>query len=274
MKPNQIVLFAGLFLSSLTFPSCQKEDVLPRAPVNEVPGTPTTPSNPTTPTTPTTPEPPVTNNSLVKQFGFETYRYDEQKRLVEVAYLNDLPQGYTITYQGNKAQRMNFKSGHYLLYTYEGDKVVKAKHFDAQHAIQFDHTFAYSGDLLVKKTTITYAGIPNGHLAIIDYKYDAQGNLTEQVITWSPSNSPEDMRGPKSIYWGNYDSKINPMPFIDTFLYLPGVKVSTNNPGFRDPGINKQFFTYTYHESGMPKERTFTLEGHPDFQPYTEKFTY
>lgn len=268
MRSIKIVLLAGLCMSAFTLTSCEKEDILP-APATQGPGKPTNPTNPTTPTSP------VTSTSLVKQFGLQTYRYDAQKRLVEVVFMDVTPHaGYTISYEGDKPVRLDFKHGHYLLYTYSGDKVVRARQYDAAHVLQFDHAFEYSGNLLTKKTTITYSGIPTGHLSIIDYKYDANGNLTEQVITWSPSNSPDDMRGPRSVYFGNYDTKINPLPFAENFIYLPGIKYSTNNPGFRDPGTNRQFFIYTYHESGMPKTRTFTIEGEPDFQPYTDMFSY
>lgn len=268
MKPKQLLLLAGLSLSALMFSSCDKEDVLPTTPT-----TPTTPpTNPTTPQNPT--PPPVTTNSLLKQFGTDVFRYDAQNRLVEVSYTFQADLGYTVVYEGDRPVRLNFKNGEYLLYTYKGDKVEKAVVYLADHQKKFDYTFAYNGDKLSKQTTITYLSPTWEKTSIIDFKYDANGNLTEQVITWWLSDSPDVLRGPSIIRWGNYDNKPNPMPYVESFFYLPGVKVSNNNPGFRDPGMNKELYTYTYHTSGMPKDRTMKLEPHPELPSHTVTYAY
>ncbi|MFD2512573.1 hypothetical protein ACFSRY_01730 [Pontibacter locisalis] len=269
MKPNQFLLMAGLGLATLTFSSCEKEQVLPATPGKPTTGTPTT----TTPPPVTTP--PVTTNSLVKQFDTDVFKYDARNRVVEVSYTYQADLGYAVVYEGSKVARLNYKNGDYALYTYEGDKVVKAVVHAPDNKVKFDYTLAYTGDRVVKLTTITFVDIPSkrGHLSIIDYKYDTKGNLAEQVLVWSPSNSPDDMRGPTVIKWGDYDNNPNPMPFTLHNLYIPGVKVSTNNPGFRDL-YGKELYAYTYHDSGMPKERTLRLEREPGLQPYTVKYTY
>lgn len=279
MKFNQLLLLAGLSLS-VVLSSCEKEDIMP-AIKNPTDG-PTTPgSGPTSPGGGTTnpgggtTTPPVTTNSLVKQFDTDIFEYDAQNRLVEVSYTFQADLGYAVVYESNKAIRLNYKNGDYALYSHDGDKVVKAVVYAPDNSVKFDYTLSYSGDRVVKLTTISYVGAPSGsgHLSIIDYKYDTKGNLTEQVLVWSPSNSPDDMRGPTVIKWGAYDNNPNPIPFTLHNLYIPGVKVSTNNPGFRELH-GKELYTYTYHASGMPNERTLRLESNPELQPYTVKYTY
>ncbi|MEJ8801980.1 hypothetical protein [Pontibacter sp. H249] len=268
MKPNQILLIAGLSMSALLFTACDKEDILPNTPAGPSTGAPA----PSTPQAPT--PPPVTTSNVLKQFGTDIFKYDAQNRLVEVSYTFQADLGYTVVYEGNRPARLNFKNGEYLLYTYNNDKVEKAIVYFTDHQKKFDYTFAYNGDKLVKQTTITYLGPNWEKTSISDFKYDASGNLTEQVIKWWLSDQPDVMRGPSTIKWGNYDNKPNPLPYALSSLYLPGVKLHTNNPGFRDPGLNKELYTYTYHASGMPKDRTLKLEPYPEQPAYTETYNY
>ncbi|MCX2740726.1 hypothetical protein [Pontibacter anaerobius] len=272
MKPFQSMLLAGLCLSAVAFSSCDREDVIPAKPAT---GTPP-PAKPTTPNTPppTNTPPPVTNNSLLKQFDTRIYTYDTQSRLVELSYTNQADIGYKVVYEGDRPVRLDFKNGEYLLYTYKGDKVDKAVVYSTNNQKRLAFTFAYSGDKLVKETLVMTLGPGWEKTSISDFKYDANGNLTESVVFWWLSDSPDVMRGPSIVKWGNYDNKPNPSPHAEFFYYLPGVKMFNNNPGFRDPGINKELYTYTYHASGMPKQRTVQLENHPELPPYTESYTY
>ena len=264
---NRYVLLAGFSLSVLTFSSCDKEDILPAAP--DLPTTPTTPQPDTPPANPT--PPPVTTNSLLKQLGTKHFRYDAQNRLVELSYSDQAHLGYTVGYEGNKPVRLNFKTGgNYLIYTYEGDKVVEAVRYYGENLVNYRYKLEYSGNKLVKKTTMSYARSSEGILGIEAYRYDANGNLTEISVAWSTSNKPEDMGRPMVIRWGSYDSKPNPAPYAESDLYLPGVKLFENNPGYRD----EELFTYTYHESGMPKQRSTRLQSHPNVPPFVTTYSY
>lgn len=265
MKPNQIVLLAGLCLATFTFTSCDKEDVLPNT--TEVPST-DSPSTPT-PGSPTTP-PPVTANSLLKQLGVKNYKYDSQNRLIELSYANQNYLGYTIVYEGDKPVRMNFKNGGYLLYTYQGDKVAEAVQYYGEGLVNYRHAFEYSGDKLVKKTTLSYAQSNEGRLYITEYVYDANGNLTDLIQAWSTSNRAEDLGQPITIKWGNYDNKPNPDLFANSDLYLPGVKLFQNNPGFK----NDEIYSYIYHDSGMPKIRYTKLQAYPHMQSVADHYAY
>lgn len=259
MKPNLLVLLAGLSLSVLTFSSCDKEDVLPA-----------TPSIPPTGTPSTTP-PPATTSSLLKQFGTRSFRYDAQNRLVELSYSDQQTHGYTVIWEGSKPVRLNFKGGsHYMLYTYTGDKVTEAVTYSGAHEPIYRYAFEYSGDKLVKETNLSYATSSEGRLHIIDYTYDANGNLTDLTQAWSSSSRTEDLGNPVKILWGRYDNKPNPLPYIQSNLFLPGVKLFENNPGFRD----EEIYTYSYHESGMPEQRSTKLQSHPHVPSFVERYTY
>lgn len=140
--------------------------------------------------------------------------------------------------------------------------------------VNYHHTFAYNGAKLVKKTTMSYAVHDADRLHVTEYKYDANGNMTELVQAWSTSNRVEDLAAPTSIYWGNYDDKPNPLPHAESDFYLPGVKLFQNNPGYRDPGSGKELYTYEYHESGMPQQRGTKLETHPHVPALIDNYTY
>ncbi|WP_237144874.1 hypothetical protein [Pontibacter pamirensis] len=269
MKPNQFVLLAGLSLS-VFLSSCDKEEILPSTPGQPSTGTPP-PTTPTTPPPTDNTPPPVTANSLLTQLGTRIFRYDAQNRLVEVSYSDQPTLGYMVVYEGDKPVRLNFKGGtNYLLYTYEGDKVVEAIRYYGENLINYHYTFEYSGEKLVKKTTMSYARYDEGRLGIAEYKYDANGNLTEIVQAWSTSNRIEDLGTSSTIYWGSYDDKPNPVPFAESEVYLPGVKLFENNPGFRDV----ERYTYVYHESGMPQQRYTKLETHPHVPAFIDSYTY
>ncbi|WP_242917796.1 hypothetical protein [Pontibacter liquoris] len=274
---NRYVLLTGLSLSALTLSSCDKENILPATP--GAPTTPTTPSpgtpppvtNPPGTPPPNTTPPPVSTNSLLKQLGTKNFRYDAQNRLVELSYSDLTHLGYTVAYEGDKPVRLNFKTGgNYLIYTYDGDKVVEAVRYYGENLVNYRYKLEYSGNKLVKKTTMSYTADPEGRLGIETYTYDANGNLTEIVVAWSTSNKPEDMGRPYVISWGSYDNKPNPTPYAESDLYLPGVKLFENNPGYRD----EELFTYTYHESGMPSQRYTRLQSHPSMPPLVTTYLY
>ncbi|PRY12424.1 hypothetical protein CLV24_108168 [Pontibacter ummariensis] len=278
MKPNQLLLLVGLSLATLTFSACDKEDVLPTTPTTPTtPSTPSTPpSTPSTPSTPTPPAtPPVTANSLVKQFGTQVFTYDAQNRLIEVSYSDQPTHGYTIQYESNKPVRLDYKLGNnYMLYTYEGDKVVEAVRYYGENLVNYRYKFEYQEDKLVKETVMSYATTDAGKLGIIEYKYDANGNMVELVQTWSTSNRMEDMGQPSVIKWGSFDEKQNPLPLTNSSYYLPGIKLFVNNPGYKDPGSGKEFYSYVYHASGMPLERATKLELYPWVQSFIDRYTY
>ncbi len=273
------MLAAGLSLSLLTLTSCEEEEVLPSVPGVPSTGTPPTtppanPAPPANPTPPATPAPPVTTNSLLTQLGTKVLKYDAQNRLVEVSYTDQQTHGYTVVYEGNKAVRLNFRSGGYLLYTYEGDKVVAAARYYGDNLVNYRYAFEYSGDKLVKQKQWSYAVSDAGFLTVNAYSYDANGNLTSILVSAAASGQEADLARSYQITWGGYDAKPNPMPFAESTIFLPGVKLFANNPGYRDSGSSKELFSYLYHESGMPDKRYTRLEGYPHVPAFTDTYTY
>ncbi|MBC5773032.1 hypothetical protein H8S95_03065 [Pontibacter sp. KCTC 32443] len=285
---------AGVGLS-VFLTSCDKEDVLPvidTPPATGTPGggtgsgtppatppatppvTPTPP--PTSPTTPpvTTPPAPVTASSLLKQLGSRQFKYDAQNRLVEVAYLQQEYLGFKVVYEGDRPVRLNKNTGGWVIYTYEGDKVVEATSYYGEGLVNYWYKFEYSGNLLVKKTSISYARSDEGQLGVATYKYDANGNIIEYAVRWSTNSQEANLSNPSYIRWGSYDSQPNPEPYISDGIYLPGVKWSVNNPGYRDPGYGKEIFSYIRHDSGMPMKRYTKLEAYPHVQPSTDEYSY
>ncbi|WP_299707957.1 hypothetical protein [uncultured Pontibacter sp.] len=278
MKPNQLLMLAGLSMSALLF-SCDREDVLPGKLSNPSTGTPPPAGNTPPPTTPPANDPPatpppVTSNSLLTEMGERQFVYDTQNRLVEVKYSQQPALGYNIVYDGNKPVRINLKTGGWMLYTYNGDKVSEIVSYYGDNLVNYRYNLEYSGNLLVKKTSMSYARYDEGQLHIEEFKYDASGNMTEYASRWSSSNRYEDLSSPSIIRWGNYDKQPNPMPYIEFGFYLPGIKWSTNNPGYRDTGGGKEFYTYVYHDSGMPQQRYTKLEAFPWVGAFIEKYSY
>ncbi|MBC5992066.1 hypothetical protein H8S84_04360 [Pontibacter sp. SD6] len=267
---------------SVILSSCEKEDILPdKVTTPTGPGT-TTPPTTTTPPPATTPPPvnttpPATGTgTLITRIGARVYTYDAQQRLTEVSYTYSPIQGYTVVYEGNKPVRLNYKGGsNYMLYTYEGDKVVEAKSYYGENLVNYHFKFEYDGDLLVKETQVSYARSDEGRLGITAYAYDAKGNLSKITTTWSTSNRVEDMGRPSVITFGNYDNQKHPESFIATGMYyLPGVKLFENNPGYRNPGYGKEFFSYSFNDKGYPVNRYTKLEAYPHVQPHVDSYEY
>lgn len=272
------MLAAALGLA-VTFSACEKESVLPDQGAISGSGTNNPASVPgstpaTTPPAATTP--PTGNLNLISRLGVKTFKYDAQNRLVDFGYTNNSNQGYTVVYEGDKPVRLNYKgSNNYLLYTYAGDKIVEAKSYYGENLVNYHYKFEYSGDKLVKETKMSYTRSDEGQLGVSEYAYDANGNLSQITVTWSSSNKPEDFGRPTVITYGNYDSKKSPEPFYAySTVYLPGVRLFENNPGYRDPGTGKELYTYSYNEKGYPKQRISKLEAYPHATPVLDGYEY
>ncbi|MEJ8756905.1 hypothetical protein WG947_07865 [Pontibacter sp. H259] len=283
MKVTQLLLLTGISMAVLT--SCDK-DIAPTPTLPPVtkptPGNGQTPPPatpiPTTPpvTTPpvTTPPAPVTANSLLTQMGSRKFTYDAQKRLVEVDFLQQPYLGFTIVYEGNRPVRINKDTGGWMTYTYVGDKVSEVHSYYGEGLVNYWYKFEYEGNLLVKKTTLSFARSAIGQLGVNTYKYDANGNLLEIAVRWSTDNQEANLSNPSIITWGNYNNLPNPMPYVEDGIYLPGIKLFKTSPGYRDTGGGKEFYSYLAHDSGMPQKRYTTLEAYPHVPATGEEYTY
>ena len=281
MKTKYLFLTAALGLT-VTLSSCEKEDILP-----EVVATPSSPATTPPPASPgTTTPPPATTPSpgtqpqagagnLLTRMGERSFTYDAQGRLVGLSYHSSPTLGYSIVYDGDKPTRLNYNTGAYLLYTYSGDKVTSAVMYGTTGLVVHRYTFEYAGDKLVKETDMSYTRSDAGQLGIIEYDYDANKNLTKITTTWSTSNRVEDMGRSSVITFGSYDNQKHPESFIASGMYyLPGVKLFKNNPGYRDPGYGKEFFSYSFNDKGYPVNRYTRLEAYPHVQPFVDSYEY
>jgi hypothetical protein len=279
MKPNSLILFTALVLSVI-FNACEKPDLLPeKNHSGGDTGTGTGGDNGGG----TTPPPaggggPIYNPSpeadaVLAKFEILEFTYDAQKRLLTYDDVNLRNDKYTIVYEGDKAVRLEYETGHHLIYLYEDDKVTGAIVYWEDREIKH-YQFEYSGNKMVKKISNNWSPNYNrGWLIVEEYRYDERGNLIELASAAAQSDKLEDL-GPRSyISWGNYDRNPNPMPYAQSDLYLPGVKLFENNPGYRQTGY-REIFTYTYHESGLPKERYTKLDTHLHLAPFIARYQY
>ncbi|AHM62982.1 hypothetical protein D770_23685 [Flammeovirgaceae bacterium 311] len=276
---------AGLTMSFL-FTSCEKEDITPvrtETPAadpadgggnggNTGGGTTTPPNNGGGTTTPPA-KPAPAADALLTRAGMVSWGYDEAGRLnyYDSYQLND---DYKVIYEGDKAVRMEFSTGHYLVYEWEGSKVTAAKTYTPDGLEIRWYKFEYSGDKLVKKINSSwYPDYTRGWLSVTEFSYDAAGNLVQLNIRHAQSDKMEDLGQPSIITWGDYDDKLNPRPYAESELYLPGVKLFVNNPGFRDVGT-KELYTYTYHESGLPQQRFDKVQGYEHVPAIANLYEY
>ncbi|WP_224998474.1 hypothetical protein [Cesiribacter sp. SM1] len=289
MKTVNLFLVAVLSFSVI-FTSCEKEEVEPVRTETPEPGTTDDEDNANNGGGTTTPPnngggtpgnggsvPPWVNSpaadARLTSVGMTAWGYDAQKRLnfYDSYNAND---DYRVIYEGNQAVRMEFATGHYLVYEWEGGKVTAARTY-AQDGLEINwFRFEYSGDKLVKKIKSSwYPNYIRGWLTVSEYNYDEKGNLSQATIRHAQSDKFEDLGQPSIITWGDYDDKINPRPAAESDLYLPGVTMFVNNPGFRNAG-SKELFSYTYHESGLPYQRFDKVEGYEHVPAITNTYEY
>ncbi len=266
---------AGLGLS-LFFTACRQDEVIPQKPAKPPV---TTPANnngqpPAQNPTPTPPTPPAVPGNKLTQMGYKRFTYDAQGRLSKLEYSNELYLGYEVVYEGDKAVRLNFKSGGYLVYTYEGDRVTGAVQYYGENLVNYRFRFWYEGDKLVKESQISYARSDAGQLTVTTYSYDANGNLSRIGVAGTEGTDESTLSAPHYIEYGGYDSYDNPSLFAEGRIYLPGVKLFRNNPGYRESSGYRELYTYAYGENKLPTQRYEKLNTHPHVAAVVTSYQY
>jgi hypothetical protein len=206
--------------------------------------------------------------------GTKSLTWDAQGRLTKMEYTNELYGGYSVVYEGEKPVRLNFQIGGYLLYTYSGDKVTEAKRYYGENLVNYHYKFGYEGDKLVRMDQISYARSDEGQLTVNRYRYDQNGNLTQIEVASSTGTDESTLSAPSYISYGDYDNRENPQPFAESYIYLPGIKLFRNNPGFRESSGYRELYTYAYQENGLPKERAGKLNTHPHVPAVVTSYRY
>ena len=270
---------AGLGLS-LFFTACRTDEVIPekptKPPVADVPsnGSGNESGSEQPPTNSPNQNPPAVAGNKLSQLGTKRFAYDAQGRLNKMDYTTENHLGYEIVYEGDKAVRLNFKSGGYLMYTYEGDQVTGAVRYYGENLVNYRYQFQYQGDKLVKESQISYARSAEGQLTVYQYSYDAQGNLVQIAVAGTTGTDEATLSAPSYITYGDYDTRENPSPYAESHVYLPGVKLFRNNPGYRESSGYRQLYTYTYADNGLPKERYEKLSTHPHMPAVLTTYQY
>jgi YD repeat-containing protein len=272
---------AGLGLS-LFFTACRTDEPLPKKPTKPpVTNTPGNNSgngsgngNEQPPTGTPGQQPPAVPGNKLSQMGTKRFAYDAQGRLSRMEYRNELYLGYEVVYKGDKAVRLNFKSGGYLVYTYEGDRVTGAVRYYGENLVNYRYQFRYEGDKLVKESQISYARSDEGQLTVYQYSYDERGNLVQIAAAGTNGTDEGTLPAPSYITYGAYDNLENPAPHAESDIYLPGVKLFRNNPGYRESSGYRELYSYAYGENKLPKERYEKLNTHPHVPAMVTSYQY
>jgi hypothetical protein len=273
MKATYLAMAAGLGLS-LFFTACRTDEPLPqqptKPPVGQTPGN----GNEQPPAGNPNQNPPAVPGNKLSQMGTKRFTYDAQGRLSKMEYSNELYLGYQVVYEGDKAVRLNFKSGGYLVYTYEGDRVTGAVRYYGENLVNYRYQFQYEGDKLVKESQISYARLAEGQLTVNRYSYDERGNLIQIAVAGTTGTDEGTLSAPTYITYGDYDNLENPLPYAEGHIYLPGVKLFRNNPGYREQPSYRELYTYAYGENKLPKERYEKLNTHPHVPAMVTSYQY
>ncbi len=265
MRTMQMILGVGVSLL-LSMASCRKDAIQPNPSERPQTETPAGDDDVPSDTVVTRPDsvvnqPPIGTGTQLIQMGDIRLSYDASQRLTSYDSYSNL--GYVIAYEGDKPVRLNFTkhSGH-AVYTYTDDRVSEVTVYNGYNEVAYRYRFAYSGNKVVRETKISYVTNPNGWLVVSDYAYDSRDNLTRIVVSAAPSGLEQDLKFSYEVKLGGYDDRTNPMPYVNSYVYLSGIQLSRNNPGYRETPSSKELYSYAYSEKGLPAERSVRLEGY------------
>lgn len=266
-------LFSVLLIGA-AFISCKKDDV----PSNPSPGSPLDDRR----------------SVLIKDIVAEklpnpyyNFKYDMANYVTEVSFASGLSV-YKVEYKNKRVKKLkNIKNGHNILYTYTGNRVTKIDEYNlaSLHIYSYELSYNASGRLAQitwKEFFDDPAGIVIKKIAL---SYYADGNLSK-LETYLVESGVLTLSSTRK--YREYDNKTNVddfyvmMDFFDTFLFLPQVKLQSNNPGKEliVGGANEFDITYTYEfENNLPVRKITDIEqtkgdnagqkGH-----FTNQFTY
>ncbi|MDJ1506885.1 hypothetical protein QNI22_39980 [Cytophagaceae bacterium BD1B2-1] len=281
MKTMKVLCIAAIVFSAISFSSCKKDSIIlpdtehssdkpgdSESPQDTIPSD-TIPQD-TIPTDSGDTEQPQGPGNLLSQMGTIKLSYDATYQLTGYDSYSNI--GYTIVYENGRPVRLNFtKHPSYAIYTYEGDLVSEIVTYNGYNEVSYRHHFTYANGKLIRESQRSYI---SGFLTVDDYSYDANGNLIRIAVSGAASGQESDLKFSYNVLYGNYDSQPNPMPLISSEYYLPGVKLFTNNPGYRETPSSKELYTYVYSSAGLPVERATKLEGYSHVPAAIHRYSY
>jgi YD repeat-containing protein len=116
--------------------------------------------------------------------------------------------------------------------------------------------FTYDANNRIGRQTMSWGSTATGY---IDYTYDGQGNLVQEMLYNIPSPGVTELIT-TTLY--EFDSKLNPYKAISKSM-LPGIKTNLNNivkvtytihmsPGLGSDNVQTTVTSYTYNAAGYP----------------------
>lgn len=192
---------------------------------------------------PVTPEPPVTDaRTILLQTVLEKglppqyrFTYDRNNFVTSINYADGFSI-YNVEYENKRVKKLvNSRNNNYLLYHYQNNSIDKIDEFDPLHNKLETYALLYNNTgKLVELDRFNCRENPNGAL----YKkeklfYHPDGNLArlEQYFL-----SEGTLKLLMTKEYNGYDNSINVDDFyklhgfLESFLYLPQVKLQINNP--------------------------------------------
>ena len=261
-------------LLSLALFSCEEEDPLCREPINEVP-------------TDTVKKSVLLTKKQWAPTDYVSYAYDGQQKLsrYESAWLYmapDVTQTYqlTVDYRQDSLRYIQNSAGEYLEYFYHDGKISEAIFFGQDHQVRGWYVFNLNeNNQLEEVWNLVYNEQASDELQITKFSYDNCGNLTSIKVSVAVNGNTQNLQEIHRTEFGDYDNRKNPEPFIMGDIFLPDVKLSVNNPAYKQEIVNGEIlrrfeYQYTYNESGYLLRRKETMTSHPQAGSLDVRYYY
>jgi YD repeat-containing protein len=185
------------------------------------------------------------------------YTYDANNRMatyVRNSNASNPPVNIAFTYNTNGTMASNFdsESSRRTKYTYNADASVSTKKAFSVSGVTetLNDTYTYTYATGAAMENYVQASTGNGFRQ--EYRYDANGNLTEvKAYNTTPANPAGTYSG--VVTYNNYDSKSNYNSSAPAAFYFPSsVK---NNVGAVVYPFGTTTYTYEYNADGYPTKR-------------------
>ena len=246
-------LMAAMFLTA-----CDKDDVKPN------PGTPV--------------------ESIVSKIEYDEnvlfVDYNDNSTIENMTFKTpdgDVIVSYDFVYEGNKIDRIDAGSVVFE-YTYTGEKITRVDLKEDDGTLMQRYEYAYEGNRLKEQRVSGQLGEEIVPEMKIVADYDANGNIIKTTYYDLVDDEWEETG---KVEISQYDNKVNAYSEFESFPYLPGVRMSVNNPGkelhYSETGTLSETVThtYTYDANGRPITRTTVIESESgEEETFTTKLFY
>jgi YD repeat-containing protein len=203
-------------------------------------------------------------NQEKSKFNLAIYTYNDKNQLVTADYyandnvLSSDPTVYqaavnstvwVTTATGVNGGTMSFE------YNTNG-QLIKTTYTTPLSATSEYSEFTYDANSRIGRQTMYWGSTATGY---IDYTYDGQGNLVQEMLYNIPSPGVTELITTTQY---EFDNKLNPYKTVNKSM-LPGINTNTNNivketytihmsPGLGSDNVQTTVTTYTYNAAGYP----------------------